>query len=243
MTPDARQVEADPIETIRLQLLEAARSRKSHTYRRRQRRFMVAAAMSAVTLAAGTAVAAVGNFSTGVSVVDRLLQVEGESMGNEVGAGGATEPIRIPAGRGGLSVVAYATSSNAVCVGHGVNGTDDSPEGGLGGCFPARSLANDLDRDPIVWATSTLIGGYRLFVGYADAAVADVRVRNANAQANVRLTPPWTPPGANGRGIRLLAVYDQVPAQQSHDPYTGMSKLLAREPEVEALDKSGHTIP
>lgn len=245
MIEDQGSLDADPIDAIRGQLLGAAQSRSIQLRRRRQRRPLLAAALSTFALATGTAVAAVGGLSTGVPAIDRLLRVEGPSTGNLVDPGGSTGPIRLPLGSDSLSIVAYATTSSDVCVAQGVDrpGGGGQAEGGFGGCFLARSIAESLQSEGVVWATATTIGDHRLFVGYVDAAVADVRVRNAAFPTAVRMTSPWAPPGE--RPIRLLAIYDRAPgiAKENDDPRDDdISQLLIHNPEVEALDETGRPI-
>ena len=205
----------DPFERIRRDLVAAAARRRDRT--RRRRRLALLAAVP-VLLVVGTAgAAAVGDFSTGVPAIDGLLANEGGSgrPGTDVrpGPGGASEPLRIPAGRDGrdAAVVAYLSRDGLVCTARGdFRRWDGAARGSYGGCLPPPYLARMLSKRTAYCCASEHGPDRRIYDGLTDSDVVAVRfLMEDGAVVKARLTPPWTPPARGGEPLRLFVVVDE----------------------------------
>jgi hypothetical protein len=210
MSMATRHVESDPLAALRAELVGAARRQLRR--RRRRRRTLVATGAILGLLAATAGAGALTGFSTGVPVVDELLAVEGGSLVGEPGPGGATEPLPVPTYGGGTAqAVAYLSKDGTVCHVQAERhpSIEGSVRGGGGGCWLAADLARRLDRRGIQWSGSSHGTDMRVFGGYADGDVVDIRVLGEAAGAEVRMTKPWRPRIAGGEPLRLFVVIDR----------------------------------
>ena len=205
----------DPFERIRRDLVAAAARRRDRT--RRRRRLALLAAVP-VLLVVGTAgAAAVGDFSTGVPAIDGLLANEDGSgrPGTDVrpGPGGASEPLRIPAGRDGrdAAVVAYLSRDGLVCTARGdFRRWDGAARGSYGGCLPPPYLARMLSKRTAYCCASEHGPDRRIYDGLAAGNVVALRLlMDDGATVEAKLTPPWTPDAPGAEPLRLFVAVDE----------------------------------
>jgi hypothetical protein len=204
-----RHVESDPLGALRLELVGAARRQVARRRKRRRNATIGAAMLALLAVAAGAS--ALNEFSTGVPVVDDLLEVEGGSLVGEPGPGGATEPIPVPTNDGTAQALAYLSKDGTVCHVEAERHPriEGSVRGGGGGCWLAADLARRLDRSGVVWSGSSHGPERRTYNGYADGDVASMRVVGEAAGAEVRMTKPWTPRTEGGQALRFFVVVDE----------------------------------
>ena len=205
----------DPFERIRRDLVAAAARRRDRT--RRRRRLALLAAVP-VLLVVGTAgAAAVGDFSTGVPAIDGLLANEDGSgrPGTDVrpGPGGASEPLRIPAGRDGrdAAVVAYLSRDGLVCTARGdFRRWDGAARGSYGGCLPPPYLARMLSKRTAYCCASEHGPDRRIYDGLAAGNVVALRLlMDDGATVEAKLTPPWTPDAPGAEPLRVFVAVDE----------------------------------
>lgn len=204
-----RHLESDPLDALRLELVGAARRQVARRRKRRRNATIGAALLALLAVAAGAS--ALNEFSTGVPVVDELLEVEGGSLVGEPGPGGATEPLPVPTNDGTAQALAYLSKDGTVCHIEAERHPriEGSVRGGGGGCWLAADLARRLDRNGVVWSGSSHGPERRTYNGYADGEVESIRVVGEAAGANVRMTKPWTPRTEGGEALRFFVVVDE----------------------------------
>lgn len=228
----ARHIETDPLDAIRAELVRAARRQSA---RRRARRQMIGIAAAVLALLAATAGAsALSGFTTGIPMVDELLDntsrptVDAQQPPGGTGApgnvpsapgpdlrpgpGGATEPLAVPTGDGVAQAVAYVSRDGTIC-----NATaephpriEGEVRGGAGGCYVPANLARKLERHGIAWSGVAAGPERRVFDGYADADVRSIRVIGADTDVEVQLTEPWTPDVPSADALRFFVIVDEA---------------------------------
>lgn len=203
-----RHVESDPLDALRLELVGAARRQVARRRKRRRNATIGAALLALLAVAAGAS--ALNEFSTGVPVVDELLEVETPSLMDEP-TGGATEPLPVPTNDGTAQSLAYLSRDGTICQVEAERHPriEGSVRGGGGGCLPAADMARLLDRHGVRWAGSSHGAERRIFHGFADGDVEHIRVLDEAASAEVRITEPWTPRTEGGQALRLFVVIDE----------------------------------
>lgn len=203
-----RHVESDPLGALRLELVGAARRQMARRRKRRRNVSIGAALLALLAVAAGAS--ALNEFSTGVPAVDDLLAVEAPSLMDEP-AGDATEPLPVPTNDGTAQSVAYLSRDGTICQVEAERHPriEGSVRGGGGGCLPAADMARLLDRNGVRWAGSSHGAERRIYHGFADGDVERIRVLDEAADAEVRITKPWTPSTEGGQALRLFVVIDE----------------------------------
>jgi hypothetical protein len=204
-----RHVETDALGALRHELVGAARRQVARRRKRRRTAAIGAALLALLAVAAGAS--ALNEFSTGVPVVDDLLDVEGGSLFPEPVPGGATEPIPVTTNDGTAQAVAFLGNDGRVCHVEAERHPriEGSVRGGGGGCWPAADLARKLDRKGVVWSGSSHGPERQTYTGYADGDVTSIRVLGEAAGAEVRMTKRWTPRTEGGQALRLVVVVDE----------------------------------
>jgi hypothetical protein len=208
MSIPTRHIETDALGALRKELVTAAGRRLA---RRRARKRALAAAAAALTLLAIAAGAgALSNFSTGVSAIDKLLDVE-QGYGGPGGlpAGRGTEPVDVRIGDGVYQFVAYLNRRGEVVTAYAEPHRGGVRGGGSGGGPRAADLARTLERRGAVLHGSAHGPEQRVWWGYADGAVESVRVGAPAGDWSVKMSPPWRPPATGVRPLRLLVVIDE----------------------------------
>jgi hypothetical protein len=153
----------------------------------------------------------VGDFSTGVPAIDRLLEIE--RGGGTVRD--ASEPLMLPnsADGKGAAVVAYLSSDGLVCKVQGdFRRRDDAPRGTSGGgeCRAPRDLARILSARTAICCSSVHAPERRIYDGFAAGDVVALRFEfDDGATVRARLTPPWTPAAPGAEPLRLFAAVDE----------------------------------
>jgi hypothetical protein len=195
----------DPLELIRVELVAAAARRN-----RRTRRIVLLAALSALFLAASAGAAAVGDLSTGVPAIDKLLAIErGPGTVRD-----ASQPLSLPNSPDGkgAAVVAYLSRGGMVCKVQGdFRRRDDAPRGTSGGgCYRPRDLARILAARTAICCSSVHGPERRVYDGFAAGNVVALRfVFEDGATVKARLTPPWTPQVPGASPVRVFAAVDE----------------------------------
>jgi hypothetical protein len=204
-----RHVETDALGALRLELVAAARRQATRRHKRRRIAAMGAALLALLAVAAGAS--ALNEFSTGVPVVDDLLDVEGGSLFPEPVPNGATESIPVPTNDGTAHALAFLTKAGTICHVEAERHPriEGSVRGGGGGCWLAADLARRLDRRGVVWSGSSHGPERQTYNGYADGDVTSMRVLGEAAGAEVRMTKPWTPRTEGGEALRFVVVIDE----------------------------------
>jgi hypothetical protein len=236
----ARHVESDALEALRAELVGAARRRV--TRRRRRRRGLAVAAAAVGLLAAAAGAGALNELSTGVPVVDELLEVEAPSLMDEP-AGDATERLPVPTNDGTAQSVAYLRHAGTICQVEAERHPriEGSVRGGGGGCLPAADMARLLDRHGVRWAGSSHGPERRIFHGFADGDVESIRVLGQAAGAEVRMTKPWIPRIEGGEALRLFVVIDERDIDVGDDGVQPGELPVSRLPPVELTYAGGRT--
>jgi hypothetical protein len=204
-----RHVETDALGALRHELVGAARRQATRRRKRRRTAAIGAALLALLAVAAGAS--ALNEFSTGVPVVDDLLDVEGGSLFPQPVPGGATEPLAVPTNDGTAHALAFLSRAGTVCHVEAERHPriEGSVRGGGGGCWLAADLARRLDRKGVVWSASSHGPERQTYNGYADGDVTRMRVLGEAAGAEVRMTKPWTPHTEGGRALRFFVVIDE----------------------------------
>jgi hypothetical protein len=239
-----RHIESDPLPALRAELVGAARRQVA---RRRTRRRVLAVAAALLALLAATAgAAALSEFSTGVSTIDTLLDVEGGSLVGEPGPGGATEPLKVPTNDGTAQALAYLSRDGTIChvQAEAHPRIEGAVRGGGGGCHPAAALADKLGREGIVWSGSTLGPDRRVFSGYADGNVERIRVLDASQAADVQLTERWTPEAPAAEALRFFVIVDERDIDVGDDGLQPdeLELIQAEFPSIEATYSDGRRV-
>ena len=189
----------------------------ARTNRRRQRRRVLALVAVPVVLLAGTAGAVtVAQFSTGVAAVDELLLGDGRSPSVLTpGPGGASEPLPLPAGRGGrdAAVVAFVNRAGQVCSAKGEfrrwDGAARGTDGG-GGCREPAQLAGELEAETAICCGLVASPEHRIYDGLAAGDVVSLRFLPAGQDPiEARLTPPWRPDVPGAEPLRLFVAVNE----------------------------------
>jgi hypothetical protein len=202
----------DPLELIRHELVAAAARRN-----RRRRRLSVLVAVPLLLVAGSATAAAVGDFSTGVRAIDRLLAVERPAHGPtdlRPGPGGASEPLLLPNSPDGkdAAIVAYLSRDGLVCKAQAdIRRRDDAPRGTSGGgCYRPGDLARTLSAKTAICCASVNGPDRRIYDGFAAGDVVALRFRfEDGATVDARLTPPWKPAAPAAEPLRLFVAVDE----------------------------------
>jgi hypothetical protein len=237
-------VDQDAIAALRGELVSAAG--RGIARRRRRRRAATALGAAVVLLALAAAAAAVANLSTGVSVIDELLDVE-QGYGGPGGlpAGRGTEPVDVRMGDGVYQFVAYLNRRGEVVTAYAEPHRGGVRGGGSGGGPRAADLARTLERRGAVLHGSAHGPQQRVWWGYADGSVESVRVSAPAGEWVVKMSPPWRPPATGARPLRLLVVVDEADIDVGGDgvQMDEMDKLMQSMPELEAVYGKEKTSP
>lgn len=224
------RIDLDPLTAIRRELVSAA-ERKAVARQRRKRAFAASlATIAASALAAGSLAAT--NAGTGVPAIDRFLDIASETPlarsdpladGHEgprddhanpprpivrALAGSASPPFPVPLGDDrNASAVGYTSQDGAICAAL----TDSSPRAdalnGLAACAGADFLSRMLERSPVVTVSEGQPhSSVRVVQGYASGNVQSIAVLGMGAGVKTALSEAWTPPGWDGRSLRVFFV-------------------------------------
>ncbi len=220
--------ESDPRMTIRADLVAAGRRRVA----KRQRRRSAALATIAVAGVLGTAGAAakIEGSSTGVPVLDRVLEISAErhppapsrSRDGEIvgpppfdvrpGPSGASPPVELPWGTDGSAGtgigVAYLNRSGHLCF--VVVGPERRADRGGLGCTMERIVRDWLATAPAAVTTAGGAGRDLSAVnGFARADVVALRYEAPDGPVDAILGEPWRPGGASAKPIRpFVALFE-----------------------------------
>jgi len=208
-------VRPDPLQRIGQELVAAAA--RSNQRRLRRHRLLAVAVLPALLLTASAGAAAVGDLTTGLPAVDRLLGTEGQpDDGTDPlpGPGNASEPLRLPnsADGTGAGAVAYLSRDGRVCKAQGdFRRSDGAPRGTSGGgCYAPSDLARILSRRTAICCGSVHGPDRRIYDGFASGDVIALRFfTDDGATFEATLTPAWTPDAPGAKPIRLFVAIDE----------------------------------
>jgi hypothetical protein len=241
------QVDHDALAALQAELVAAAGRTIARRRRRRRAATALAAAVMLLALAAGAA--AVSNLSTGVSAIDKLLDVE-QGYDGEGGlpAGRGTEPVDVRIGDGVYQFVAYLNRRGEIVTAYAESHRGGVRGGGSGGGPRAADLARTLERRGAVLHGSSHGPEQRVWWGYADGAVEAVRVRARAGEWIVKMSPPWRPATAGARPLRLLVVIDEAGINVGGDGVQGdegdeADALMQPMPELDPVYGKENTHP
>jgi hypothetical protein len=233
MSTATRHIETDPLAALREELMRAD---VRGAARRPSRRALIVVAIVVGLLAATAATAALTNFTTGVAEVDELLEIEHGSHPGRLPAGRGTDPVPVRIGDGTYQVVAYMNRRGEVAT-----ATAERHRGGVRGTFNgggprAADLARTLERRGTILEGSSHGPEQRVYWGYADGTVESVRVKGPGDWI-VKMSPPWTPPVAGGRPLRVLVVIDERDIDVGDDGLqpNELSKVEGLPPQLEPV--------
>jgi hypothetical protein len=217
-------VDPDPRLTIHADLVAAARRRVAT--RRRRRGAALAAAVVTGLLGTAAATAKIEGSSTGVPVLDEVLEISAERRppapsanrdGKVVGPppfdvrpgpGGASPPLELPWGpesQGTGIGVAYVNRSDHLCFVL-VGPERRADRGGLG-CTALHIVDDWLDSVPAAVATAGGAPPNRASVkGFARADVVALRYDGPNGPVDAILGEPWRPRLPGARPLRPFVV-------------------------------------
>jgi hypothetical protein len=227
-------IETDPLGAIRAELVGAARRRTAA--RRRRQRATTVVATGLMMLVSVTGASALIGGTTGVQVVDTLLdridmsQREGGQQGPPgspaipADLASASAPIEVPWGDGTKAIgVAYVSKGGPICFalakphGEGVS----EARGGVRGCISRPALTRRL-ADDNVYVTGVSLDETVVVRGYAAGDVEAIDVTGPSGKLGVRLGEPWEPDPSGGEVLRPFVAYASVgsgaAAQRDVDP-------------------------
>jgi hypothetical protein len=239
---------ADPLTRIRGELVAAA----ARANRRRRHRRVLALVAVPVVLLAGTAGAVtVAQFSTGVAAVDELLLGDGRSPSEmEPGPGGASEPLPLPAGRGGrdAAAVAFVNRAGQICSAKGeFRRWDGAPRGtdGGGDCREPAQLARELDAKTAICCGLMASPEHRIYDGLAAGEVVSLRFLAAGQDPiEATLTPPWKPDVPGAEPLRVFVAVNERNIDVGDDgvQMDEGNLLIEERYRVEATLRDGRTV-
>ena len=185
----------DPLVRIRDELVAGAARAKRRRVRRRRVSAVVALLGVFVVASAG---AAVGDFDTGLGVVDRLLNTEGggeQTTDRRQGPGTASEPLRLPDAPDGRSAtaIAYLSRDGRICqVEAELRRSDGSPRGTSGApCYGPQDLAQELHEKTAIVVAGSVGPNGQISEGFAASDVVRLRFyADDGAKFDAELTPP-----------------------------------------------------
>jgi hypothetical protein len=240
----------DPLARIRNELVAAAA--RANRRRIRRRRVLALVVLPAVLIVASAGAAAVGDFPTGVGVIDRLLETEGQGndgIDRQPGPLNTSEPIRLPNAPdgAGATAIAYLSRDGRVCQAEAdVRRRDGAARGTSGGpCFEPDTLARILTKKRATLVGSSHGADFRIYEGFAAGDVVAVRFHMEDgATVDAKLTPPWTPDAHGAEPLRLFVAIDERDIDVGEDGVQiGESELLHPRYRVEAELRDGTTVP
>lgn len=203
---------ADPLAAIHDQLVGAAARRIAR--RRRRRRAAVVGVLLLLLVAAGAAAGGLTGSSTGVPVIDKLLDVESGDHGGgpdwRPGPGGASQPLPAPglAGPKGVAL-AYLSRDGRICSAAAEDIGARGVRGSFGRCYEPADLARRLSRRGVVCCAFAMGPDRREYSGYADGEVTAVHLLVRNGRVPARLTPAWTPKAPGAEPQRFFVAADE----------------------------------
>ena len=201
---NSTHVERDALGAVRAELVTAAGRRIAK--RRSTRRRAVVLAVVALLLAATAATAALTHFSTGVPVVDELLDIDATEP-HRPGPGSASEALPVRIGDGTYQTVAYLARDGSICIASAERHRG-SVRGGFGGCPPLADVNRRVERRGAVWYGSTHGPDQRTYQLIVAGELASVRPLG-DGDWKVLMTPPWTPQAPGARALRLVVAIDE----------------------------------
>jgi hypothetical protein len=218
-------VEHDALAALRAELTMAAGRRIRR--RRARRRTVAVVALIALLLAATAATAALIRSSTGVSAVDKLLEIDNYG-GSALPAGGATRPIRVRMGDGTYAMVAYLNRRGEVSIAFAEPHNGGVRGGSSGGGIRPADLARRLGRRGTLLQGSSHGPEQRVYWGFADGSVRSVRVTAPAGRWVVKMSPPWRPRAKGAHALRLLVVIDERDTNRLMGPMPTLKPIYAK---------------
>ena len=232
-------IETDPLGAIRAELVGAAR--RQTAARRRRQRATTAVATGLMTLVSVAGASALIGGTTGVQVVDTLLDRIGQREGGQAGppsspvapadSVNASAPIEVPWGDGAeATAVAYVSKGGQICFalakphGEGVS----EARGGVRDCVSRTTLTQRL-ADDNVYVTGVSLDETVVVDGYTTTDVQQLDVSGPEGALEVRSAGSWTPGLSNSTRVRPFVAYIDVgEGATSRDIDPGDYKIVAR---------------
>lgn len=250
MTTGAADQVGNPLDRIRCELVAAAaRATGRRSWRRRA---LLLIALPVVLLVGAVGAVAIGQFSTGVPAIDRLLANESASPGRidlRPGLGGASEPLPLPNTPDGrdAAVVAYVSRDGHVCIARGDVRRRDNAVRGFpgGGCYPPDELARILSTKTAICCALTASPERRIYDGFASGNVVALRFHaEGRPPFEARLTPRWTPDAPGAEPVRLFVAINETDIDVGADgvQLNEGSRLIDERYRVEAQLEGGRTV-